>query len=235
MQLSSVSHEIVSDMSLLNIETQNILKGMGMTYDDADEYLLELIEKISEKCKQILLPRIAYAVFDNPVFDLKNQRVSLRDNDFYVGRIVSSFLQKSDYILVFACSIGSGVETLSKQLMLENESLEALIADLVGSEYTESLIEYFHQLIENELSSQNLKVSNRFSPGYCNWSVSEQHKLFSLLGAGNAGIRLTESSLMMPVKSVSGFIGIGQNLRKLDYKCQSCSSVNCLMRTNIKC
>ena len=50
----------------------------------------------------------------------------------------------------------------------------------------------------------------RYSPGYCGWHVSGQGAVFSHLGSGAAGITLTDSYLMHPLKSVSGVIVAGR-------------------------
>jgi len=70
-------------------------------------------------------------------------------------------------------------------------------------------------------------VSNRFSPGYCTWDVSEQHKLFQLLPKEFCGVSLSDSALMQPIKSISGFIGIGKNITYNHYKCKFCTQKNC--------
>ncbi len=75
---------------------------------------------------------------------------------------------------------------------------------------------------------KGLHVTNRYSPGYCGWSVAEQGMLFSFLPKNFCDIRLTESSLMIPLKSVSGIIGIGKELRRKGYKCDFCDIANCL-------
>jgi hypothetical protein len=75
---------------------------------------------------------------------------------------------------------------------------------------------------------KELGISDRFSPGYCDWNVSEQHKLFNLLPESFCGIHLSESSLMNPIKSVSGIIGIGENLKQLGYQCYWCNDPNCI-------
>jgi len=49
----------------------------------------------------------------------------------------------------------------------------------------------------------------RYSPGYCGWHVSGQKALFGFLDAAVVGITLTDSSLMHPLKSVSGVIVVG--------------------------
>ena len=44
------------------------------------------------------------------------------------------------------------------------------------------------------------------------------------------GIRLTDSSLMLPIKSVSGVIGLGEDVRKLEYTCGLCTYDRCYRR-----
>ena len=73
--------------------------------------------------------------------------------------------------------------------------------------------------------------TNRFSPGYCGWHVREQPDLFSLFPTPHpCGIHLTDSCLMVPIKSVSGVIGIGPNVKKLEYSCGLCDYKNCYKR-----
>jgi len=73
-----------------------------------------------------------------------------------------------------------------------------------------------------------LHVSESFSPGYCSWDVAEQHKLFSFFPTNFCGITLSDSSLMKPVKSVSGIIGIGSDLNRKVHHCLICNDKTCM-------
>jgi hypothetical protein len=84
--------------------------------------------------------------------------------------------------------------------------------------------------LEKSAAESGLKITNRYSPGYCGWSVGEQHNLFSLIPYNYCGIRLTESALMDPVKSVSGIIGIGANVKSNPYTCKMCDMKDCIYR-----
>ena len=72
--------------------------------------------------------------------------------------------------------------------------------------------------------------TNRFSPGYCGWHVSQQQLLFPLFQGHTCGVKLTDSSLMIPIKSVSGIIGLGEKVRKLEYTCGLCDFKQCYKR-----
>lgn len=71
----------------------------------------------------------------------------------------------------------------------------------------------------------------RYSPGYCGWHVSGQKALFERLGSLSAGVALSDSFLMRPLKSVSGVIVSGPpniHLFANDYPfCSTCTGNEC--------
>ena len=76
-------------------------------------------------------------------------------------------------------------------------------------------------------------ITNRYSPGYCGWDVAQQKELFSLFTSVFDFVRLGDSCLMNPIKSVSGIIGIGKDVKYNNYTCRICDSHNCLYK-NLK-
>ncbi len=156
--------------------------------------------------------------------------LTLSGETFHLGKIVTAALEKSNRIALFIGTCGNKVEDYSRQLMKEGHALEGYIVDLIGSEIAENIAEYIHKEVENDMASQGLKITNRYSPGYCKWPVSDQQQLFRLLGESNCGVNLTDSSLMIPVKSVSGIIGIGQEVENAGYSCDICETDHCIYR-----
>ena len=169
-------------------------------------------------------------VYDSVTFNHDKHTIEIEDQIFETGKIVTKSLKNSASMVLFIATCGDKIETWSKQLMKEGHSLEGLIVDLIGSEMAEAIVEYLHHHIETEVLKSGNKVSNRYSPGYCNWPVSDQQKLFALLKGNDCGITLTDSSLMLPIKSVSGLIGIGPSMKKAAYKCNACPELKCMMR-----
>jgi cobalamin-dependent methionine synthase I len=101
---------------------------------------------------------------------------------------------------------------------------------VVGSEMVEGAMDMVQDELEKEMKQQNMGITDRYSPGYCDWQVSEQPKLFSLLPEKFCGISLSESCLMYPIKSVSGVIGIGPKAERKGYICSFCNMKNCIYR-----
>ena len=108
--------------------------------------------------------------------------------------------------------------------------LRGYIYDIVGSEIVEGATDLMQAELEKDVKASGSKITNRYSPGYCGWDVAEQHKLFQLVPDNYCGIKLTESALMNPVKSVSGIIGIGTRVKFNPYTCQMCDQKDCIYR-----
>lgn len=214
----------------LHVDIENILKGMGMQITDADSYLMELIDNSISTGLQLVQPKACFAIFENPQFDLTKKTITIENKIFKTGAVVCSMLKRSEAIALFIATIGPQIENLSKKEMAAGNGLEGLVFDIIGSELAENLSELVHLHITQLANKKGLNVSNRFSPGYCNWPVSDQHNLFDLLNEMDCSVNLSPSSLMTPVKSVSGIIGIGKNLRRVAYKCNICNDKHCIMR-----
>ncbi|MBK7629494.1 MAG: hypothetical protein IPJ23_02005 [Ignavibacteriales bacterium] len=127
-------------------------------------------------------------------------------------------------------SIGEEIEKLSKHFMDNNEMLKGYLIDKIASELVEQLADKTQLVLENELDEFELKVTNRYSPGYCGWNVADQNNLFSLLPLNFCGVSVNQNSMMMPVKSVSAVIGVGKNVEKKEYECSICDIEFCYKR-----
>ncbi len=152
-------------------------------------------------------------------------------NFLRMDKIVTSQLKKSERAAVFVCTIGSSMETWARGLMKDGDPAMGYIADTTASVAAEAVTNLLHDHIGERMLSQGMRITNRYSPGYCNWSVSEQHLLFSLLPKDFCGVTLSESALMSPIKSVSGVIGVGTLVRRKDYICDRCGVKDCTYRS----
>jgi cobalamin-dependent methionine synthase I len=126
--------------------------------------------------------------------------------------------------------VGPEPEKLARELLDRGDYLEAYITDLSASALVDSVAACVHEDIRREADRQGNKVTNRYSPGYCSWDVAEQQKLFSLFPENTCGISLSESSLMSPVKSISGIIGTGPRVKFNEYTCEICPMKTCTFR-----
>ena len=150
--------------------------------------------------------------------------------DFEIGQIIEKQLKGSEAYVLFICTCGQEYETYQQRLKAENDLVRVYIADALGSVIAEKCADEMEKNLQESIEKLGWHHTNRFSPGYCGWHVSQQQKLFPLFEGKTCGVRLTESSLMLPIKSVSGIIGIGKDVRRLDYTCGLCQFEKCYKR-----
>ena len=127
-------------------------------------------------------------------------------------------LCKSSSAIIFACTLGIGIDRLIKKYSETNPS-KALVFQALGAERTETFTDLFLQDISKE---KGVKLSSRFSPGYGDLPLSAQRDIFAVLNPLKLiGLTLNDSLLMSPSKSVTAIVGIGGDRQN---KCENCKS-----------
>ncbi len=137
-------------------------------------------------------------------------------------------LKGSEEALCFVLTLGRGLEERIRRLTARRKVRDAVLLDTVASLYVEQMVEGFQRRMERQLARQGKGVTLRFSPGYCDWPVTEQKSLFRAMPSGSIGVKLLDSCLMSPGKTVSGIFGIYDRSRvRGDYvPCLDCAR-NC--------
>lgn len=108
---------------------------------------------------------------------------------------------KSAY--VFAATVGIGVDRMLKRLAVSSEA-EMMVFSCIASSGVECWCDYI-----NEKLSEKHTLKPRFSPGYGGVSLEIQKDILQFLEAEKMlGLTLTESLMMIPVKSVTAIVGI---------------------------
>ena len=161
---------------------------------------------------------------------LKEGILEVEGNRLSIDRQLAGYLKKASHAAIFICTAGKEFTDKTRILNDEGNFLEAYILDSIGSLTVENAMNNIQNSLAEEMNGLGMKISNRYSPGYCNWALSEQKMLFSLIGENSIGITLNDSCLMYPTKSVSGIIGIGENIKKREYGCKICNNQTCIYR-----
>ena len=158
---------------------------------------------------------------------LSPRQVRMAGKTFTPEGIICSYLQGMTHALLFIGSAGWEFDRAKEALKANDDIVADFIADSIGSVLAEMTV----ARIEQDYVGKET-ISMPYSPGYCNWDIREQHILFSLFPERPCGIILSESSLMTPEKSVSGFFALGETLQRQPYHCQICKNTKCFKRRN---
>jgi len=147
---------------------------------------------------------------------------------------LSRTLCDSEELICFVTTIGGEIDFEINRMMRQGHLSEAFIMDALGSVAVESVAEQFHRRMEREYRQDDKAVTLRFSPGYCDWPIEEQKKVFDLLDSNTAGIELNNSCLMIPRKSISAVFGVypvnGLSPPSPYNPCTDCPKLDCPSR-----
>lgn len=144
----------------------------------------------------------------------------------------SPFLRRLDDAVLCLVTIGDGVERAMDAHERAGEIGRALVMNVFGSEAAEAAADSANALIREDIRREGLRCTRRFSPGYGGWDVEEQRWLVPALDGGSLGVALTEGCMMVPRKSITFAVNVGENPVEMrdDNACDGCDLVNCRYR-----
>lgn len=218
------------DLKDLKITVPQVERVMGYKHGESQEPVSELISEILKELETDCRIKAEYRIFENIIFNDSIKTVEAGNVIFDIKKIIFGQIRKSESAAVFLCTSGKEPGLRSRSSMKGGDLLRGYVYDTVGSEIVEAAADLMQEALENEMIREGKKITNRFSPGYCGWDVTEQKKLFQLMPDNYCGISLNASSLMDPEKSVSGIIGIGEIVKRQQYKCNLCDMKDCIYR-----
>ena len=156
---------------------------------------------------------------------------------FFSSSNLARHLTGCSELFLFAATLGIKVDIALRRLTLESAATGAA-AQAVAAALIETYCDSCCAELEQNLAP-GLKLLYRFSPGYGDWNLAEQPKIFSLLdGIRKMGLTLTDGCMMAPVKSVTAVIGISAGTKPTygtapagnGAKCAGCKNTNCEFR-----
>lgn len=222
--------EYAFSYSDLQFDLQGLKIALGFGDAELPEPFDLYVDEALEFASHVSEIKVGYLISDDVKLDSGHGIVHVNDLAFNVGKIICKELRGVEKLLLFVCTAGLSISRKSSELLKGEDPAKGYIYDQVGTYLVEAAGDRMQMLIKEELALTGERITNRYSPGYCHWSVSEQHKLFSLFPAAPCGVTLTGSALMHPVKSISGLIGIGKEVRYREYQCDLCLNLECIYR-----
>lgn len=154
--------------------------------------------------------------------------------------VVGWIYPRADALALYAATIGSRVTEEIEDLFATDDVPLAVSLDAAASRMADNagsaLAKAFSRRIPHETGGPDGVHVLGYSPGYCGWHVSGQHALFARLRPERVGITLGDSSLMHPLKSVSGVLIAGPasiHIFETGFTfCSACRDRTCIARMN---
>ncbi|MBA7474823.1 hypothetical protein ES707_10181 [subsurface metagenome] len=216
------------------VDKKRICSYLGYCADcEPPSRISSLIDEYAENAPYLFDPAYSYDIKNIERVD--DSSVFIEDSIVLRSQVIARLLEQCCQVSLFVATIGNQLEEMARQLAEDGFIVQSAVLDTIGSDAAERVAGFVQDQIEEIASAHGLCTSPRFSPGYCDWDISQQKMVFQAVDSESVGVCLTQECLMIPCKSVSGIIGIGPgDIGVGQYNpCKRCDRDDCPGRRNV--
>jgi len=220
----------------VRIDLEGMLRRQGA--DPARVILRESVTRMYEEAikesADLIEPAIIYEIC--PIREVRHRQTVLGSGQVFRSQLVASVMASAKEVALVVCTIGPKLEARVSQYFAECKPARAVVLDAVGIEAVNQVSEEASRQVEAMATERGLKASVPVNPGMSSLcSLHEQRVVFEVVPAESIGVKLSSSSVMIPLKSVSMIIGLGEDIptRGNGSQCDFCSlRETCRLRQN---
>lgn len=126
------------------------------------------------------------------------------------SRILAENLKTSDYVVLFAITLGAAVDRLINRLTIVSKT-DAFITDACATEVLETYANSYCREVKEAAALYDLTTHPRFSPGFADFGLEHQWPLIRTLKADKKiHIALTDGNMLIPTKTITAVMGLDQ-------------------------
>lgn len=193
--------------------------------DMQDEYWITEAAEVTSDFHQVVQPKLVYRIFTD--WESTSDTLLLEGKALHGGRRMLALLEKADTLAVLIATLGEEVMQLYKRYDKDGDLIKAYLCDTLVNNRLDQMMKIWRKSLAK---TESCGSTFPLSPGCCDWDITEQAQLFSLLQPDVIGVSLSESSMMYPLKSLSALVGFGERLPFMEEECLYCGRKNCNYR-----
>ena len=210
---------------LSRLDTDAVLRGQGadpVRVRARSPRLVALAGRALLEGMPLLAPSIVNQRYT--VLSRNHTGLRLRGGGGLTSPLIAVECAPAEELIVTAVTIGAGLENATVEAMTREPGF-GLALDGLGTAAVEALASAEADRIAVMAAATGSCTGPPLSPGMEGWPLQRgQRDIFRLLGEGSHAIRLHESGMMAPVKSLTLVIGLGPAMRSGASHCEFCSS-----------
>lgn len=212
----------------------DVVRGLGMGPNPKvrPEIDRQIEEALADKgVLDLIHPALAYDI--RTITKMGDEDCYLDDGTVFHGVAIPHFLPEAKTLFVAVTTIGPDLENKVTELFKGGQRLKGLIFDAMGTASSENMRFTISDIVKKEAAVRGFVASSPVSPGGISWPITEQFKIFKVAPAAEIGVRLTETAMMVPRKSTSMVMGMGENMPtwSATERCNRCpNGANCPYR-----
>lgn len=185
------------------MERKEILRYLNTRSTVTDERLFEIIDNCSARAYETVSPKTLRRIYE---CEVRKDGVSVGGFFFKSERLAQN-MNGCRRVVLFAATLGTQADRLLREAASQSAAETAVCQAVLAA-----MIEEVCDNLEAEIKSEyGFSLRRRYSPGYFDLDISNQTKIFKLLDiTKRIGVTLSDTMQMLPTKSVTAFIGIGE-------------------------
>lgn len=229
---------VISSQIDVEIDTKNVHRYIGYRDDSQPQpRIATLVEEYAAEAYHLIVPSYSFVIRDVEL--VLGSRVFVQGSGDLISNLIvfqseaiAQLLSECRRVALFVVTIGKYLEEMVCQLSEDGLMLQASVLDAIGSDAVVKATDFVEGVIKERAGATGLGTSRRFSPGYCDWDISQQRGIFRAMNGDLVGVYLTDRCLMIPRKSISGIVGIGSSRGNVENynPCKTCDKDDCCGR-----
>ena len=186
----------ILDSIPFRLDVETVLKQLHQ--NKGNKYIGAIVQELIEIVRPIAKPK---AVYEVSYVENKNEDSVYIDGVRFTSRVLRVNLDKVERVFPYVATCGRELDEIA---VPSDDYMKYYCLDVIKEMTLRSAISYLTDYLTRNYA---LGQMSRMHPGSLeDWPITQQKELFSIFGNVEdlVGVRLTESFLMIPVKSVSG-------------------------------
>ena len=189
-------------------------------------------KNILDACAEALLLLDVRGAWE--LYDYKNCTVESEPPFTIAGNSIIKHLDGCEKVICMAVTVGAAIEQEITKKFERGEYLSSVLLDAAATAAVEQAADAMEKNFAAKFSKDGYKMRWRFSPGYGDWDLTAQEKLFKISNAEQIGMSLSSAMMLEPRKSITAIIGLEKisALKNSQHKkdCAACDKLDCPMR-----
>lgn len=208
------------DNSIVKIDKTEALRYLGYKNKEIDDETDSLLSESIAELQKISQLKYVYGIFE---IKKENNNISFENKINIKSDDLGKLFMHCNKSAIMAATIGFEVEKRIKYYSVSNLS-KAVVFDACAASYIEALCDMAEAEIRAIALSEGCNITYRYSPGYGDVPISHQSEILSALNAQKLiGLTASGSSILIPRKSVTAFIGFDKSNKIHEKSCLNCS------------
>ena len=192
----------------IDIDKDDVYRFLGYPGRSPSAAVLTRIDAQLVRAKELIKPVYTYEI--RAIEGASGQSVYLEGKLVLFSRTVHYVLSACKWGVVYLATIGPGLSKELSRLIEAGDQVGAMVLDAIGTAAIVQIERELQRVVKEIARRKGCSATVGYYPGYCDWHVSQQKVIFKVVDPSSVGVKLTDSCMMVPEKSISGIFGIGK-------------------------